>query len=106
MYAQVTTVEASPARLDATTHFFHQRVLPQLQQMDGFKGLAVLGDQQRGKLLSVALWESEKVMQSTEEVVSRIRGGIPHPSAERQWMWRPTKSLSLRYRASERAKSP
>ena len=79
MYAQVTTVEASPARLDATTHFFHQRVLPQLQQMDGFKGLAVLGNPQRGKLLSVALWESEEVVQSTEEVVSRIRGGIPHP---------------------------
>ena len=79
MYAQVTTVDASPAKLDASIHFFHQRVLPQLQQMEGFKGLAVLGDQQRGKLLSVALWESEEVMQSTEEVVSRIRGGIPHP---------------------------
>ena len=47
--------------------------------MDGFKGLAVLGNQQRGKLPSVALWESEEVVQSTEEVVSRIRGGIPHP---------------------------
>ncbi len=79
MYAQVTTVEASPAKLDATIHFFQQRVLPQLQQMEGFKGLAVLGDPQRGKLLSVALWESEEIMQSTEEVVSRIRGGIPHP---------------------------
>jgi hypothetical protein len=79
MYAQVTTVGASPARLNATTHFFHQRVLPQLQQMDGFKGLAVLGNPQRGKLPSVALWESEEVVQSTEEVVSRIRGGIPHP---------------------------
>ena len=78
MYAQVTTVEASPARLNATTHFFQQRVLPQLQQMDGFKGLAVLGDPQRGKLPSVALWESEEVMQSTRDVVSRIRGGIPH----------------------------
>jgi hypothetical protein len=79
MYAQVTTVEASPARLDATTHFFEQRVLPQLQQMNGFEGLAVLGDQQRGKLLGVALWESEEVMQPTEEVVSRLRSGIPHP---------------------------
>ena len=79
MYARVTTVEVSPARLDATTHFFQQRVLPQLQQMDGFKGLAILGDPRRGKLLSVALWESEEVMQSTEEVVSGIRGGIPHP---------------------------
>ena len=79
MYAQVTTVEASPARLDATAHFFEQRVLPQLQQMDGFKGLAVLGGPRRGKLLGVALWDSEEVMQSTEEVLSRIRGGIPHP---------------------------
>jgi hypothetical protein len=79
MYAQVTTVEASPARLDATTHFFEQRVLPQLQQMNGFEGLAVLGDQQRGKLLGVALWESEEVMQLTEEVVSRLRSGIPYP---------------------------
>ena len=78
MYAQVTTVEASPARLDATTHFFQQRVLPQLQQMDGFKGFIVLGDRQRGKLFGVALWESEEVMHSTEEVVSRRRGGIPH----------------------------
>jgi heme-degrading monooxygenase HmoA len=79
MYAQVTTVEASPAKVDTTTHFFQQQVLAQLQQMDGFKGLALLGDPQTGKLLSVALWESEEVMHSTEEVVSRRRGGIPHP---------------------------
>ena len=79
MYAQVTTVEASPAKVDTTTHFFQEQVLPQLQQMDGFKGFIVLGDPQRGKLLCVALWESEEVMQSIEEVLSRIRGGIPHP---------------------------
>jgi hypothetical protein len=79
MYARVTTVEASPAKLDAATHFFREQLLPELQQMDGFKGFIVLGDPQRGKLLGVALWESEEVMQPTEEVVSRIRGGIPHP---------------------------
>ena len=79
MYARVSTVEASPAKFDEATHFFRERVLAQLQQMDGFKGFIVLGDPQRGKLLSVALWESEEVMHTTEEVVSRIRGGIPHP---------------------------
>jgi hypothetical protein len=79
MYARVTTVEASPARLDATTHFFQEQVLPRLEQMDGFKGFIALGDPQRGKLLGVALWESKEVMQPTEEVVSDIRGGIPHP---------------------------
>jgi heme-degrading monooxygenase HmoA len=79
MYAQVTTVEASPAKYDTATHFFQERVLPQLQQMEGFKGFVVLGDQQRGKVLGVALWESEEAMHSTREVVSDIRGGIPHP---------------------------
>jgi hypothetical protein len=79
MYARVTTVEASPAKFDDATRFFREQVLPQLQQIDGFEGFVVLGDRQRGKLLGVALWESEEVMQPTEEVVSRIRGGIPQP---------------------------
>jgi hypothetical protein len=79
MYARVSTVEASPAKFDEAIHFFRERVLAQLQQMDGFKGFIVLGDRQRGKLLGVALWESEEGMHTTEEVVSRIRGGIPHP---------------------------
>jgi ABC-type phosphate transport system auxiliary subunit len=79
MYARVSTVETSPAKLDEATHFFRQQVLPQLQQMDGFKGFIVLGDRQRGKLFGVALWESEEVMHSTEEVVARRRSGIPHP---------------------------
>jgi len=79
MYARVSTVETSPAKLHTATHFFRQQVLAQLQQMEGFKGFIVLGNRQKGKLLGVALWESEEVMHSTEEVVSGRRGGIPHP---------------------------
>ncbi len=79
MHAQVITVEASPARLDEATRHIRQQLLPQLQQLDGFKGFIALGARQSGKLLGVALWESEEVMRSTEEVLSRTRGGIPHP---------------------------
>ncbi len=79
MHARVTTVEASPARLDDAIRFFREQVLPQLQQTDGFKEFIALGNLQSGKLLCVALWESEEVMQSTEEVLSRTRGGIFHP---------------------------
>ena len=79
MYARVTTVETSPAKWDTTTHFFREQVSPRLQQMEGFKGFVVLGDRLTGKLLGVALWESEEVVQSTREVVSSIRGGISHP---------------------------
>ena len=64
MHAQVTTVEASPARLDDASHFFREQVLPQLQKMDGFEEFIVLSDRQSGKLLGVALWENEEVMHS------------------------------------------
>lgn len=79
MHAQVTTVEASPARLDDAIRFFREEILPQLQQMDGFEGFIALGDRQSGKLLGVVFWENEEIMQSIEEVLSRTRGGISHP---------------------------
>jgi heme-degrading monooxygenase HmoA len=79
MYAQVTTVEASPARLDDAMRFFREQVLPELQKMDGFEEFIVRSDRQSGKLLCVALWENEEDMHSMEEVLSSTRGGIHHP---------------------------
>jgi hypothetical protein len=41
MHARVTTVEASPARLDDAIRFFREQLLPQHQQIDGFsRGLS------------------------------------------------------------------
>jgi hypothetical protein len=79
MHAQLTTMEASPARLDDAIRFFREQVLPQLQQMDGFEQFIFLSDRQSGKLLGVVLWENEELMHSIEEVLSRARGGISHP---------------------------
>jgi len=72
-------MEASPARVDDAIRFFREQVLPQLRQMDGFEEFIALSDRQSGKLVGVALWENEEVMQSLEEVLSRTRGGISHP---------------------------
>jgi hypothetical protein len=79
MHAQLTTIEASPARLDDAIRFFREQVLPQLWQMDGFEEFIALSDRQSGKLLCVVLWENEELMHSLEEVLSRTRGGISHP---------------------------
>ena len=79
MHAQVTTMEASPARVDDAIRFFREQVLPQLQQMAGFVQFIALSDRQSGKLVGVTLWENEGVMHSLEEVLSRTRGGISHP---------------------------
>ncbi len=75
MYARVTTLEASPDRMDDATRHVRDQVLPQLQQQDGFKGIIALSDRQSGKVLGIALWESEEALRATEETAARIRGG-------------------------------
>ncbi len=76
MHARVTTVEAPPERMDDATRFIRERVMPQLQQQDGFKGVIALGDRQSGKVLGVALWDSEEALRATEEAAAGIRGGV------------------------------
>ena len=49
MYARVTTLEGSPDKMDDATRHVQEQTLPQLQQMDGFKGFVTLADRQSGK---------------------------------------------------------
>ena len=70
-----TTLEGPPERIDDATRHVREQVLPQLQQMDGFKGFVALSDRQSGKVLGVAFRESEEVLRATEEAVSRVRSG-------------------------------
>ena len=51
--ARVTTVEGPAERMDDATRFVREQFLPQLQQLDGFKGFLALGDRQSGKVLPV-----------------------------------------------------
>jgi len=80
MLARVTTLEAPPERMDDAARYVREQVIPQLQQMDGFKGFIALGYRQSGKLEGVALWESEDALRATlratEEAAAGIRGGV------------------------------
>ncbi len=76
MHARVTTLEVASDRFDDATRFTQEQVLPQLQQMDGFKGFIVLGDRESGRVRGVAFWESEEALYATEEAASRIRGSV------------------------------
>jgi heme-degrading monooxygenase HmoA len=60
---------------DATRHI-QEQVLPQLQQLDGFKGFIALRDRGSGRVRGVAFWESEEALQATDEAAARIRGGV------------------------------
>jgi hypothetical protein len=74
MHARVTTLEGPPDKIDDATRHVREQVLPQSQQLDGFKGFVALGDPHSGKLLGVSLWESEELMRASEEAADRMRG--------------------------------
>ena len=76
MYARVTTIEGAPDRMDDAKRHTQEQTLPQLQEMEGFKGFVALGDRHSGKLLGVAFWESEEALRATEEAVSSVRSGV------------------------------
>src|SRR5215210_7770132 len=74
-YARVTTSEGSPDRMDDAARHVQEQTLPQLRQMEGFKGFVALGDRQSGKMLGVSFWESEEALRATDEAVSGVRSG-------------------------------
>jgi heme-degrading monooxygenase HmoA len=75
MHARVSTIEGLPERMNDATRHLQEQALPQLRQMDGFKGFVALGDRQSGKVLGVAFWESEEALRATEVEVSGVRSG-------------------------------
>jgi heme-degrading monooxygenase HmoA len=76
MHARLTTLDATPDRMDDVTREVQEHVLPQLQQQDGFKGFIALRDRGSGRVRGVALWESEEALRATDEAAARIRGGV------------------------------
>jgi heme-degrading monooxygenase HmoA len=76
MHARLTTIEGLPDRMDDAARHVQEQTLPQLRQMEGFKGFVALGDRQSGKVLGVAFWESEEVLRATEGAVSGVRSGV------------------------------
>jgi heme-degrading monooxygenase HmoA len=76
MHARLTTLDATPDRMDDVTREVQEHVLPQLQQQDGFKGFIALRDRGSGRVRGVAFWESEEALRATDEAAARIRGGV------------------------------
>jgi hypothetical protein len=59
--------------MDEALRHVREDILPQLQRMDGSKGLIALGDRQSGTVLGVTLWESEEAMRASEQEADRLR---------------------------------
>ena len=73
MFARVSEFEARPEQLDEMRREGVEHVLPALRIQKGFGGGLVLADRGSGKVLAVALWESEQAMDATEEAAHWLR---------------------------------
>ncbi len=73
MFARVSEFEARPEQLDKMKREGVEHVLPALRIQEGFNGGLVLANRRSGKVLAVALWESEQAMDATEEAAHWLR---------------------------------
>jgi heme-degrading monooxygenase HmoA len=73
VFARISEFEAHPEQLDEMKREGVEHVLPALRIQEGFNGGMVLADRQSGKVLAVALWESEQAMDATEEAAHWLR---------------------------------
>ena len=73
VFARVSELEVSPEQLDEMNREGEEHILPALRMQAGFNGGLVLGDRKSGKVLAVALWETEQAMDATEEAAHWLR---------------------------------
>jgi len=59
MYAHVTSVQAATDKLPGLLQFCEER-LPDFRETPGFNGLYLLADRQAGRIMTIALWDSEE----------------------------------------------
>ena len=78
MFARIATyaAEPSPYRIEQGIRRAREKALPRLRQLEGYEGAYFFVDRQRGKAISISLWESEEAMHTSEEVVRGLRDEI------------------------------
>jgi heme-degrading monooxygenase HmoA len=76
VFARVSTYTGASDEIDEAIRQFRENVLPSVEQLDGFKGAYFLVDRQNGKSLTVALWESEEAMRTSEEAANSLRSEV------------------------------
>ena len=73
MHARVNTLQMEPAKIDDAVGTLENGGIDRLKELDGFKGMTVLGDRQSGKSLAITFWESEEALRASEEAVKGVR---------------------------------
>jgi heme-degrading monooxygenase HmoA len=81
MLARVTTSQGKPEQIEAGIRNYREQVRPAAKKMAGFKGAYLLVDRKSGKMLGIALWDTEGNLQASTEAAAQLRAGVLQASA-------------------------
>jgi heme-degrading monooxygenase HmoA len=62
-----------PSALDKVTAQLERDDVPAFEQLNGFKGMTMVGSRESGKAIALTFWESEEAMRESEEAVKDAR---------------------------------
>lgn len=81
MFARVTMGEGKPELVEAVIRNFRENVGPAAKKMVGFKGSYFLVDRKSGKILGIALWDTEEHLQASAQAAAQLGAGIAQAAA-------------------------
>jgi heme-degrading monooxygenase HmoA len=73
MFASVSSYQGPPDQIDDGLRYAQEKIVPSLQEAEGFEGVYLLVDRQSGKVLTLTLWESEEALRASEEEANQLR---------------------------------
>ncbi len=73
MYARTTTVDGEPSAMNAGIDQIRNAVMPVLQRCDGYIGLSLLVDRERGRCIATSAWQSEDDMHNSMQRIEPLR---------------------------------
>ena len=72
MYVRVSTTKGA-TDIDAGIRFLEEKVVPELQQQQGFRGVTASADRAGGIVAVVSLWDNEQDMAASESAATKVR---------------------------------
>jgi hypothetical protein len=85
MFARVVTFQGKPDKVDDGIRYMKEQVNPNIAKMAGSKGAYTLVDRKSGKVMVIALWETEKNLTDSLPTTAGLRAngaktlGDPNP---------------------------
>lgn len=74
MYARLSRFAGlPPERMDDTLKGFEEGMLPQFEQVPGYKGVLVAVNQAEGKAAAITFWDSRDNMRESDKLADQIR---------------------------------